>query len=240
MDMKQPVGPKAIDISQVHDILLSEFLNEEIVSTLSQVFQDLSFSIEIIKPLLTLIKQLNHIEREHNPIKSSFIIYNLDFPSDLTQKILFNTESDPFNMYQLSKTTGFINNLDGFAGTTIIKSDGAIEYIISYPVPSKDDRDPLNVLPENYFKLSYISKLLQGLLFYLNGKGRIFVFYKGALILSYQLVKWFSFKNTDISDLIECISSKYNIEEEIILKIIKIAFVMSEEAKGGLIYIGEY
>jgi len=216
--------------------IFSEFKKAPIFLILAPIIKHLDINPNTFSDILKIITVLKNAKHEKESITTALLITSYKVHQQFDKRGAYVIKSDDTISSDLAKIVAMANFVNGFSGTVVINNVGKVLGTYIYD-SSEKIHDPL--LPKRYLPAAKFSSNSKGLLFLFAGDNRVSVFNQGKRLLSYRNSSW-HYYTSEIENVAEMLSEKHKIVHDVLKRILKIAFQMSDEGKGALICVGDH
>lgn len=223
--------PEEISVS-----IFSEFKKTPIFLILAPIIKHLSIEPNTFSDILKIITTLKNTKHEKETITTALLITDYKNQQQYDKRGEYVIKSTNTKSNEFAKIVAMANLVNGFTGTVVINNIGDVLGTYIYD-SSEKIHDPL--LPERYLSAAKFSLNSKGLLFLFAGDNRVSVFNQGKRLLSYRNSSW-HYYTSKIENVAENLSIKHSVISDVLKRVLKIAFQMSDEGKGALICIGDH
>lgn len=219
---------------EIVNVTIQEFHSLRIILTLAPIILNHNLSFQTVNSLITIIRELKHLQHEKESVCCAISIVKTAKISHLEDSVFVKPkEHTTINKHKEVITISQL--IDGYSGTVIIDSNGDLLGVSNYN-STLTNRDIF--LNKKYHNVASFSLQNGALIFLFEGDGKVVVFNEGERILSHRGASW-HLQTSELNRAISALSIKHSIDKIILQDLIRIAFRMSNEGKGGLITIGD-
>jgi hypothetical protein len=223
-----------IDIESIKQ-LASEFKDSKVVLVLASILKRIDIPRLTLESLLRLIRALRDLRHEREHVRSALhIVGNETALINCGSLIMRAAPSTTID--SLSRIEALAKMTDGFIGSVVIRTDGSV--LGNYRYPDAPENEDL-LLPKVYQRAAHASLISGGLLFLFLDDNRIAVFYAGKRVLWYRGAAW-HLQPDDLYRGIRELSAIHEIEFSVLECVMRLAFLISDSGKGGLITVGDH